>query len=140
MVFGEVQRVEVVVLGLGFGADDAGEAELFEDVADLVDDLRDDVDAAAPLGPAGQREIDARERGSSALEIALTLFDRVLKLSFQGIRGSPDCPSTLGIERGKTFEDFGEGTSLAAQELGFELLEASFVCVRDLLETLPQRF
>ncbi len=82
MVFGEVQRVEVVVLGLGFGADDAGEAELFEDVADLVYDLGDDVDAATPLGPAGQREIDARERGGSALEIALTLFDSVLKLSF----------------------------------------------------------
>jgi hypothetical protein len=82
MIFGEVQRVEVVVLGLGFGADDAREAELFEDVADLVYDLGDDVDAAAPLGPAGQREIDARERGGAALEFALTLFDSVLELSF----------------------------------------------------------
>jgi len=82
MVFGEVQRVEVVVLGLGFGADDAREAELFEDVADLVYDLGDDVDAAAPLGPAGQREIDVGERGGAALEFALTLFDRVLELSF----------------------------------------------------------
>jgi len=82
MVFGEVQRVEVVVLGLGFGADDAREAELFEDVADLVYDLGDDVDATAPLGPAGQREIDVGERGGAALEFALTLFDRVLELSF----------------------------------------------------------
>ncbi len=140
MVFGEVQRVEVVALSLGFGADDAGEAELFEDVADLVYDLRDDVDAAAPLGPPGQREIDVGERRGSALEIALTLFDSVLKLSFQGIRCSPDFPSRLGIERGKGLQDLSEGTSLAAQELDLELLEAAFVCVRDLFQTLPQRF
>jgi len=64
----------------------------------------------------------------------------MLELSFEGIRCSPDFPSFLGIERGETFENIGEGTSLAAQELGLELLEASFVCVRDLFETLPQRF
>jgi len=64
----------------------------------------------------------------------------VLKLSFEGIRCPPVFPSCLGIERGETFEDFGEGTRPAAQELGFELLEASFVGLRDLLETLPQRF
>jgi len=140
MVFGEVQRVEVVALSLGFGADDTGEAELFEDVADLVYELRDDVDAAAPLGPAGQREIDVGKRRGSALEIALTLFNRVLKLSLQGIRCPPDVPSSLGIERGETFENLGEGTSLSAQELSFDLLEAAFVGVRDLFETLPQRF
>ncbi len=64
----------------------------------------------------------------------------MLKVTFEGIRGSPDCPSCLGVERGEGLEDFSEGASLAAQELGFELLEASFVGLRDLLETLPQRF
>jgi len=67
-------------------------------------------------------------------------LDSVLKVTFEGIRCSPDCSSCLGIERGETFEDFGEGARLAPQELGFELLEASFVGLRDLLETLPQRF
>src|SRR5439155_22777222 len=71
MVLGKVQRVEVVALGLGFGADDAREAQLLEDVADLVDDLRDDVDAAAPLGPAGHRDIVVGESQGDALEHVL---------------------------------------------------------------------
>jgi hypothetical protein len=58
------------------------------------------VDAATPLGPAGQREIDVGERGGAALELALTLFDSVLELSFQGIRCSTEFSSRLGIERG----------------------------------------
>jgi len=92
------------------------------------------------LAPAGHREVYRAETRGAAFETALTVFDGLLELAFQGIRGSPDFPASLGIERGETFEDFGEGTSLAAQELGFELLEAALVCVRDLLETLPQRF
>src|SRR5258705_4978034 len=139
MILGKVQRVEVVALGLGFGADDARKAQLFEDVADLVYDLGDDVDAAAPLAARGHREIDGGERCGAALEIALASFDRLLQLSFQDIRCSADFSSFLGVERGETLEDFGEGTSLAAQELGFELLEAAFVGLRNLVQTLPQR-
>jgi hypothetical protein len=92
------------------------------------------------LPPARHGEVHGGETRSAALETALTVFDRLLELAFQGIRGSPDFPSILGIERGETLENLGEGTSVAAQELGFELLEASFVRLRDLLETLPQRF
>jgi len=98
------------------------------------------VDAAAPLRPAGHREVHRGETRGTALETALAVFDGLLELAFEGIRGSPDFPSRLGIERGETFENFGEGTSLAAQELSFDLLEAAFVGVRDLCETLPQRF
>jgi len=98
MVFGEVQRVEVVTLGLGFGADDTGEAELFEDVADLVYDLGDDVDAAAPLGPAGQREIDVGEGCGAALQVALAIFDGALEFPLQCIRGTPEFSSGVGIE------------------------------------------
>ena len=139
VVFGKVQCVEIVALGLGFRAHHAREAELFEDLADLVHDLRDDVHPAPPLTAAGHREIDGGERCGSALELELTLCDRVLELSFEGIRCSADFPSFLGVERGETFENFGEGTSLAAQELDLELLEPAFVRVRDLFETLPQR-
>jgi hypothetical protein len=92
------------------------------------------------LAAAGHRDIHIGERRGAALELELTRLDRLLELSFEGVRCSPDCPSSLGIERGETFENIGELTSLAAQELGFELLEASFVCVRDLCEALPQRF
>jgi len=92
------------------------------------------------VAPPGHREIDGGERCGAALELELTLCDRVLKLSFEGIRCSAEFPSFLGVERGETFEDFGEGTTLAAQEFSFDILEAAFVGVRDLFETLPQRF
>jgi len=92
------------------------------------------------LPPAGHREVHGGETRGTALETALALFDGLLDLAFQGIRGSSPFPSSLGIERGEAFENFGEGASLAAQELNFDLLEAAFVGVRDLFETLPQRF
>src|SRR5262245_15955098 len=57
MVFGEVERIEVIALGLDFGPHRAREAELTEDLANLVHDLRDDVQTAAPLWAARQREI-----------------------------------------------------------------------------------
>src|SRR6266404_616760 len=66
--------------GLGFGADHAREAQLLEDVADLVHDLRDDVDAAVPLAPPGQREIDGGERCGAALQLELTCLDRLLEV------------------------------------------------------------
>jgi len=64
----------------------------------------------------------------------------LLEVAFEGIRGSPDLFALLGVETGEALQDFGEGTRPTAQELGLDLLEASFVGVRDLLETLPQRF
>jgi hypothetical protein len=98
------------------------------------------VDAATPLGPAGQREIDVGERGGAALEFALTVFDRLLELTLQRVGLAADALAGLRVETGKGLQDFGEGTSLAAQELDFELLEPAFVCLRDLFQTLPQRF
>jgi hypothetical protein len=140
MVLGEVQRVEVVALRLGFRSDDAREAELFEDVADLIHDLGDDVDAAAPLAPARHGEIDRGETRHAALELALARCDGALEFPLQGVRGAANLSSYVGIETGEGLENIGEGTGLAAQQLGFELLEAAFVRVRDLFETLPQRF
>jgi hypothetical protein len=92
------------------------------------------------LAPPGQREIHSGERRRAALELALTRFDRLLEIAFEGVGRSADLFARLGIETGEGLQDLGEGTSLTAQELGFELLEASFVGVRDLVETLPQRF
>ena len=50
MVGREVERAEVVPLGLDLGADGAGEAQLAEDVADLVDHLGDGMQSAPPRG------------------------------------------------------------------------------------------
>jgi hypothetical protein len=98
------------------------------------------VQPADPLQPSRHRAIDAGRRGRAALELEFTRFDSLFEVAFEGIRGSPDLFACLGVETGEGLQDFGEGTSLAAQELGFELLEASLVCVRDLPETFPQRF
>ena len=98
MILGKIEGVEVVALGLRLRTDGAREPQLAEDVADLVDDLRDDVDAAAPLGPAGQREIDVGERGGTALELALAVFDRLLELALQRVRLTADAFAGLGVE------------------------------------------
>jgi len=140
MVFGEVQCVEVVLLGLGLGADHAREAELFEDVADLVDDLRDDVQPAAPLAPARQRDIDAAELGGRVFERAFAIFDRALELALQGVRSSPDLFTLVGLEAREGLQDLSEGAGLTAEKLSLDLLEPSFVGVRDLFEIFPQRF
>jgi hypothetical protein len=97
------------------------------------------VDAAAPRGPAGHREVDIGEGGGAALELALAIFDRALEFPLQGVRGPANLSSCVRIETGEGLENIGEGTGLAAQELGFELLEPACVRVRDLFETLPQR-
>jgi hypothetical protein len=98
------------------------------------------VTTAAPLAPPGQREVDVGHSRGAALEIALALFEGALELALQRVGFPPDALARLGIETGKGLQDFGEGTSLAAQELDLELLEPACVGLRDLFETLPQRF
>src|SRR2546425_9696070 len=93
MVFGKIQSVEVVALGLDLGAHRAREAELVEDLADLVHDLRDEVQPPRPAGAAGHREIDARHappRLASALELALPGRERRLEVALQGVGGAAD--------------------------------------------------
>jgi len=82
VVFRKIQRVEIVALGLGFRADDACEAELFEDVADLVDDLGDEMQATAPLRAGGHREVHIGEPRRGALQRLLALFDGAFELTF----------------------------------------------------------
>src|SRR5438552_15357218 len=80
MILGEIQRVEVVALRLGFRAGDARETELAEDVADLVDDLGDEMQSAPPLPAAGHRVIHIGERRGAALELDHTRLTRMLEL------------------------------------------------------------
>jgi len=84
-------------------------------------------------------EVNVGETRRAALELILTSFDRALEVPLQGVRGTANLSSRVRIETGEGFENIGQRTSLAAQELGLELLEPALVCVRDLFETLPQR-
>jgi hypothetical protein len=92
------------------------------------------------LAPAGHREIDRGQIRGRALERGFAVCDGTLELVLEGVGSSPDGPSLLGIETREGLQDLSEATSLTAQELGLDLLEAAFVRVRDLFETLPQRF
>ena len=60
MVGREVEREEVVPLGLDLGARGDGEAELTEDADDLVHDPRHRVLGADPAPAAGHGEVHAR--------------------------------------------------------------------------------
>ena len=57
----EVEREEVVPLGLHLGPDRDGEPELAEDLDDLVHDLGDRVLCTDPAMPGRHREVDAHE-------------------------------------------------------------------------------
>src|SRR5437867_12367056 len=140
MIFRKIERVEVVALGLRLRTDGAREPQLEDDVADLVDDLRDNVERTAPLPAAGHREVDVGERRGATLEIALALFDGALEVVLQRVRSTAHALAFIGGEARERLQDFSEGAGLAAEELGLELLEPSFVRVRDLFETFPQRF
>src|SRR5438309_1566224 len=72
MIFRKIERVEVVALGFRLRTDGARKPQLAEDVADLVDDLRDNVEPAAPLRAAGHGEIDACQRGAAPLQLELS--------------------------------------------------------------------
>jgi hypothetical protein len=91
------------------------------------------------LAPSGHGAIEIGEIAGPALEGGLACRNRVLELALQRVGLTPDALARFRVETGEGLQDFSEGTSLAAQELDFELLEPSFVCVRDLVETLPQR-
>jgi hypothetical protein len=91
------------------------------------------------LPAGGHREVHAGEARRRAFQLGFARLDGALQLALEGIGRGPDGPSCLGVETGEGLQDFGESTSLTAQDLGLELLEPSFVCARDLGEPGPQR-
>ena len=139
MVLGEVERGEVIALGLGLRPDGAGEAELVEDLADLVHHLGDEVETAPPLGAPRHREVELAGDARGRLERPLVGRERLLELALQGVRGRA---GGLALRRGELRdgrEDLGERTALASQNFRLEVLEPAVVRLRDFLETLPQR-
>ena len=132
MVLGEVQRIEVVALGLDQRPHRAGEAELVEDLADLIHDLRDEVQPAGPAGTAWHGEIDARRGSGGAFELALAGRERPLEVVLQGVGGGADPLPGGRLEPRQRGEDFGERTGLTAEDLGLELREPALVRLRDL--------
>ena len=135
----EVERVEVIALGLGFGAHGAGEAQLAEDLADLVHDLCDQMQAALPAGAARHGQVQIPGGDGGALELALARGERRLEIALQGVRDAAHGLAVLRLEARHGGEDMGERAGLAAQDLGLELLEPACIRLRNLGETLPQR-
>ena len=68
MIGGNVERVEVVVIRLGFGADDDGESVADEIRAALLDDAPDGVDRTAGLRDRREADVDGDRK--LALETA----------------------------------------------------------------------
>src|SRR5213596_3556470 len=139
MVLGEIQGVEVVALGLDVRPHRAGEAELVEDLADLVHHLRDEVQPARPAGAPGHGEIDTgRGPGGGVFQVALPRGERRLEILLQGVGLAADLLLGGGLELGQRREDLGERAGLAPEDLGLEIREPALVRLRDLLQTLPQ--
>ena len=90
MIPGEVQREEIVALVLDFRTDGAREPELAENVADLIDDLRDEVKPGPPGGAPRHGEIQPRHDSRGVLEGALARGKGGLELALERVRGRPD--------------------------------------------------
>jgi hypothetical protein len=86
------------------------------------------------------REIDARETGGRAFELGFARFDRALELALECIRVPADALALVGREAREGLQDLSEDAGLTAEKLSLDLLEPSFVGVRDLCEIFPQRF
>jgi hypothetical protein len=91
------------------------------------------------LAPAGHREIDVSEGCGALLELALPLFDGALERALECIRVPADALALVGRQAREGLQDLSEGAGLTAEKLSLDLLEPSFVCVRDLFEIFPQR-
>src|SRR3989442_1009493 len=114
VVVGEVEGVEVVALRLRLGADRAREAKLVEDLADLVYDLGDQVQAAGPAGAARHGEILALGGARGALQRALARRQRGFELALQGVGRPADGLALLRLEGGERAQDMGERAGFPA--------------------------
>src|SRR5262249_32056304 len=89
----EVEAVEVVVRQLNLASVDDGVAEPEEDVLHLPPDLRDQVEATAPVAPDRQSHVDPLGRQPLVelrpREIRLTRVDRLLEPLPHGVEGHP---------------------------------------------------
>jgi hypothetical protein len=127
MVAREVERAEVVPVGLGFGAQRDGEAELAEDVLDLVHDERDRVFGAQPLSAARHCQVSLGLRASSVLcQRSRTSVDRFLDQRLGFIDGGTCLAPFVRLEGGQLFHQFGEPARPAPGEGGARLGQGLF--------------
>ena len=125
MVGREIEREEVVPLGLDLGADGDREAERVEDLDDLVDDSGNGMLGADPASAGGHGEI---ERG--ALAALLLFLERRpprgkgrLELSLQLVDGGAVALALFDRQRCHRLEGAREHAALAAEERDFFCLE-----------------
>ncbi len=125
MVVREVERVEIVPLALGLGAERHDEAELAENAADLVDHAGDWMGRSNPLLAAGHGPVDGGLLGALRCqrEFRLPAIDGLLERLLDAIDRCTECPALLGRELGDPLRGGGEESCLPAQHgdvLGLE--------------------
>src|SRR5439155_18751105 len=130
--------VEVVALGFDLGAHGAREAELAEDLADLVHDLGDEMQAAPPLRPARHGQVRAGRAVRRALQLALARLERRLELALQGVRRRAHRLAGGRLKLRQRSEKLGERAGFAPEDFGLQVLEPALVRLRNLPQTLPQ--
>src|SRR3989442_1248760 len=126
MVARDVERLEVVVVGLDLGPVDDREAQAGEDRHDLVVDARERVEHASRRTPARQCQIEPRARPLGAAlrfqRLGQALFEESLEDALGLVRRRADERPLLGGERAERAEELGQD-ALAAEEPDAGLLE-----------------
>ncbi len=102
MIVGEVERAEVVVVGLDLGAFGDAVAHRSEDALDLLVDQRDRMERAGRPAPPGQGDVDrgARERRLALLfaEPAIDRLERRLHLLAQLVNALAEVAALGGVD------------------------------------------
>src|SRR2546429_613841 len=126
MVARDVERLEVVGVGLDLGPLGDREAEAGEDRDDLVVDARERVERAAGRAPPRQREIEPRARPLGASlrpeRLVQASVQEGLELALGGVRRGADARPLRGCEGAERAEELGQD-ALAAEEPDADLLE-----------------
>jgi hypothetical protein len=115
----EIERREVVVIGLDVGAFGDGKTHVRENGREFVDDLADRMDAPARLGSVAHRQRDVEALGGEALlerrvgERLLARRDRRLHLIAQAVDQGTLALALLGRHRAEGLQKLGDGALLA---------------------------
>ena len=126
MVGGDVEGLEVELVGLDLGALDDDEAELAEDARDLALRLADAVERAAPAGAAGQRDVlalggEAPLEGDRSERVA-ALGERCLDRLADGVGERADPRPVLRRERADAAQQRAQ-LALAAEDSRLDRVE-----------------
>src|SRR6266550_7135600 len=116
MIGREVESREVVPLRFRLRPEGDCEAELAENLLDLLDHEGDGVLRAEPLAAARHREIYVPFGRAGCLELPVPILDPRLELRLDGVDQRPAFAQLFGGERRQLLEELRQSTGFSSKQ------------------------